>query len=215
MLKSLYPTVDWQDVKAVGFDLDGTLYDEFDFISQVYGPIADKIAAAAGSDYSYMYNVLLRSWLEKGSSYNRIFSDVLSAAKVEQETADRVVGDCLGVFRAFQPALKLSARVAALLAFFAERYPLFLVSDGSCELQRAKIEALGLNRWFRPENVVISGCLASRVEKPSTVALDSIAIFNDGFDPGTVVFFGDRAVDRLFAEAAGFRFVGVKNMWAV
>jgi len=57
--------------------------------------------------------------------------------------------------------------------------------------------------------------LDCRTEKPAAVALDHIAIFNDGFDPAEAVFFGDRIVDRLFAETAGFGFVGVKCMWAV
>ncbi|WP_445372570.1 HAD family hydrolase [Methylomonas sp. HW2-6] len=215
MLKSLYPSIDWQNVKAVGFDLDGTLYDEFDFIYQVYRPIAEKLSAVVGAEPADTYSDLLRCWLDKGSSYNRIFSDVLAAAGIEQGNAERTIGECLELFRAFRPVLQLNHRVVSLLEFMAEYYPLFLVSDGSCALQRAKFDALGLGSWFRPENIAISGCLTCRSEKPAAVAVDHIAIFNGACDPSEVVFFGDRTVDRLFAEAAGFKFVGVKCMWPV
>ena len=39
MLNVLYPDIDWSHIKYIGFDLDGTLYDEFEFIVQTYKKI--------------------------------------------------------------------------------------------------------------------------------------------------------------------------------
>lgn len=217
MLKSLYPAIDWPSIKIVGFDLDGTLYDEFDFIVQVYRPIAAKIAEACGTAASdEVYRRMIWRWLEKGSSYNRIFEEALLTGGLKSSACEIVVGECLSLFKDFRPVLQLSGRVSALLDYFSERLPLFLVTDGSCRLQQAKIDALDLAQWFRPENIFISGCWPGDVSKPATSALDHIGILEDrAFDPAEVVFFGDRSLDREFAKAAGFRFVEVREMWVI
>ena len=56
---------DWTNIKAVGFDIDGTLYDEFDFIIKVYDKIADifKIAKINNTEIK---TILLKKWMEKG-----------------------------------------------------------------------------------------------------------------------------------------------------
>ena len=73
MLKYSHDNVDWNKIDFVGFDLDGTLYDEFDFISQVYRPIAIILAKATNNCPDAVYDRLLRRWTDMGSSYNKIF----------------------------------------------------------------------------------------------------------------------------------------------
>ena len=68
MMKYLYPQINWEPIKYVGFDLDGTLYDESNFISQVYKKVASVISKNTGSNadliFSNMYkNILgLKYW---------------------------------------------------------------------------------------------------------------------------------------------------------
>ena len=212
MLKSLFPKIDWEEIVVVGFDLDGTLYDEFDFISQVYRPISRKLASASGADENEVYKKLLQRWLEKGSSYNRIFSEALLDSGKDDALVNQVIDECVSLFRNFKPILSLNARTKVLLNAMASRYRLFLVTDGSCALQRAKFDALGLAQWFTPENIVISGCAGRDFEKPSTDILGKIGVLEDGSLRAKTVFFGDREVDRLFAEASGFQYVHVENM---
>lgn len=212
MLKSLFPKINWEEIMFVGFDLDGTLYDEFDFISQVYRPISQKIAHANGADEIEIYEKLLQRWLEKGSSYNRIFSEALLDSGVDEDVTKRVTDECLTLFRNFQPSLSLNARTKVLLDFMVGRFKLFLVTDGSCALQQAKFNALGLAQWFKPENMVISGCAGKGYEKPSTEILGKIGVLEDERWRGKTAYFGDREVDSLFAQASGFQYVPVKNM---
>lgn len=47
-MKYLSNSADWRGIHAVEFDIDGTLYDEMEFISQVYRPISQIIADACG-----------------------------------------------------------------------------------------------------------------------------------------------------------------------
>ena len=40
MMKSLFNKINWDKISYVGFDMDGTLYDEYEFISEVYKEIS-------------------------------------------------------------------------------------------------------------------------------------------------------------------------------
>ena len=59
MLKYLGQNHDWGTVQTIGFDLDGTLYDEYEFIAQVYRPIATILGNATKEEIGRMYEKLL------------------------------------------------------------------------------------------------------------------------------------------------------------
>ena len=212
MPKSSFPRVEWERVSAVGFDMDGTLYDELDFIEQAYRRVAAVIATPTDRDPEDLHHRLVARWLEKGSSYPHIFGEVLAESGLPEAAASHVVEECLTAFRATAPTLRLSARVRFLLDGLARRHPLFLVTDGGCALQQAKIAALGLPRWFGEENTAISGCVG--VGKPDPSIADGIAALA-GMDTAArarVLYFGDRDVDEEFARRSGFQFVRVTCM---
>lgn len=210
MLKSLFPQIDWDSIAVVGFDMDGTLYDETDFIAQVYHPIAARITAACGGMEEETKAWMLTRWREKGSSYNRIFDEAIR--RLGKDASDDLIRECVGIFRAFQPTLKLPEAIRSILNEMQPRYGLFLVSDGSDRLQRAKFQSLGLAQWIAPENVAISGTYGAEFQKPSTRMIPHVALLNGGPYPSQVVYFGDRDCDQEFAANAGFSFVKVKCM---
>jgi hypothetical protein len=102
-------------IEAVGFDLDGTLCDEQDFIAQVYCPIAGIIAELAGlEDTSVVYGWMLNRWREEGRSYRKTFSE--SIRNFAPDTSEsRVVSECLHIFRGYKPHLSLGTKVAGIL----------------------------------------------------------------------------------------------------
>jgi FMN phosphatase YigB (HAD superfamily) len=212
MLKSLYPEISWNDIKIVGLDMDGTLYDEIDFISQVYQPIACKLASVDDRSPEYIYSWMLARWNEKGSSYNQIYEEVLSGVNVSSENRIELVSDCLEIFRGFSPMIALSEWVEVVLNEMHRDFGLFLVSDGSNELQTKKFESLGLGRWIDHGNVGISGRFGAEFSKPSIKIIDKIDVLRGGNYKGGVVYFGDRKVDAVFSNKAGFDFVRVKSM---
>ncbi|MDT9198038.1 HAD family hydrolase [Limnospira fusiformis KN01] len=210
MLKSLYPQIDWQKVGIIGFDLDGTLYDEMEFIAQVYKPIARIISKSCKADCGSVYYSMLSRWLQKGSSYNQIFDEILIANGLNKNSRDLVIAECLDTFRRFSPTLTLPARVGVILAEINKKYRIFLLTDGSNVLQTEKFNALQLDRWFSLKDIVITGNYGKDYLKPSTKALAHIKALDDCIYPETVVYFGDREIDRKFAQTAGFLFVKVK-----
>lgn len=213
MLKFLHQTLDWESVQTVGFDLDGTLYDEFEFIAQVYRPIAKCLVEVAGGKTEAMYECLLQRWLEKGSSYNRIFDEILVEAGVPTVERSQLIAQSLSEFRNFQPQLCLPVRVEKILDWVGARFPIFLVTDGGEKLQRSKLESLGLTRWISRDNTSISGCLGQGITKPDIRMCQPVQILQGSeVQPPNVVYFGDRDVDAAFAENCGYQFVRVKVM---
>jgi len=135
MMKYLSNNIDWEKVHAVGFDIDGTLYDEMEFISQVYRPISQIIADACGVDKEEVYDRILVRWVEKGSSYDRIFEEVLLDHEVSHPERTKVIDKCLSAYRSFNPDLSLSSRVQFLLQVLSSEYELFLITEGNSTLR--------------------------------------------------------------------------------
>ena len=214
MLKSLYPEIDWNSVEIIGFDMDGTLYDEFDFISQVYKPIAERLSALGKDTVPAIYSRLLDRWLEKGSSYRYIFSEVLQSYDLDEPRREIIINELLDIFKNFIPQLALSSRVQYLLDFFNTNFELFLVTDGDKVLQAAKFSSLGLEKWFAPENVWISGSSEPEYQKPSKRIAEKIHILTPHSQAQQIVFFGDREIDRAFALTMGYQYVQVHRLQA-
>ena len=115
MLKSLYPEISWNDIDIIGLDMDGTLYDEIDFISEVYRPISFKLATVDKRSPEEIYSWMLSRWIEKGSSYNKIFEEVLLGVNINFEYKSKLISECLEIFRCYKPEIILSERVEAVL----------------------------------------------------------------------------------------------------
>ncbi len=153
------------DFKTIGFDLDGTIYDEYDFISQAYKPVSEIISHRLNQDPTIIYSRLCIEWLHYGSSAN-IFQNVIG--KYSKKEDAQLIAECVACYRSVDFSLALSARSKFIFSLLTElETNLFIVTDGNSNLQRRKIEKLGLYSWFKPENIAISGDYGKEMQKPS------------------------------------------------
>lgn len=211
-MKYLCPEVPWEKIKSVGFDMDGTLYDEFEFICQVFNPIAKLFSDTENSSEKIM-NAMLLKWLEKGSSYPFIFSEIAIEIDLDKKLHEKKIKEALLIFRNFNPTLLLSERTKFLLDDLKSDYNLFLVTDGSSKLQWNKINSLGLKNYFKDQNIFISGDFAKGSEKPNLMSLNNIEIFQSEYKSNEVVFIGDRKCDEDYANNAGFYFININSVF--
>lgn len=211
MLKSLYPNVDWENIKVVGFDMDGTLYDEFSFISQVYHPITEALTPHK-QEQQDLWKWMTENWLEKGSSYPYLFNEAIDRVGIPIERKESLIRHCLSIYRTYSPTLELSPRVQCILEYFKHRFELFILTDGKEELQRRKYNSLKLQQFVQPHHFIASGGADQGFQKPSTRILPKLENIHPGMDAASVVYFGDRDVDRLFAQKCGFFFIRVNEM---
>lgn len=215
MLKSLYPQIDWDTIRIVGYDMDGTLYDEAEFIYQVYRHIAGLITSNDATKCGPLHDWMFRRWLEKGSSYQNIFREAVERSETFPMEISTVITRCLKIFRNHKPTISLTPRAKAILDLMYMRYPLFLVSDGTARLQQTKFDALGLSCWFEKHNVALTGYYGPEYCKPKLRILKKIKILNYKYQPHQVVYFGDRQIDEEFANNAGFQFLRVSALHPV
>jgi len=205
MKNFLFPQIKWNKVRYVGFDLDGVLYDEFEFIEQAYDQVTNLF-----NNKTLVKRYMLGRWLEKGSSFNKIFQETYELyyknliSKIDKET---FIENCLLIFRNFNPKLKLSPRTEYILNYFSKHYKIFLVSDGNLGLQKKKFNSLKLYRYFDVEHVFFTGCDSLKYSKPNIDCLNELKII-----PFESVYFGDREIDKLFAKYSRMQFQKVYNM---
>lgn len=207
MKNFLFDKINWKNIEYIGFDMDGTLYDEFEFIEQVYSEISKQFKNKSAKEY------MLKRWLEKGSSYNRIFDETYDLFKKDlicNISKENFIKNCLNIFRNFNPKIKISKRTKNILKYFSQKYKLFLVSDGNLNLQKKKFKSLKLDWYFNEKNVFFTGIDAQRYSKPNITCLNQLKVI-----PEKSVFFGDREVDELFAKKSKMQFQKVYNMLKV
>jgi FMN phosphatase YigB (HAD superfamily) len=199
-MKSLFNKVDWNDILYVGFDMDGTLYAEYDFIRKVYSEISKLLGPNS-------LNYMIGRWLEKGSSYPFIFSEAYDLYNVSKRNKEAFINRALNIFRNFDPNIRLKKEVKEMLMYFKKNYEIFLITDGNIELQRKKFTSLGLEVFFSQKNTFFTGVNSKVFAKPSPESLKFLSI-----NPEQSIFFGDRDVDREFSVNCKMQFQKVQVM---
>ena len=152
------------ETRIVCFDLDDTLYKEMDYLQSAYRAIA-RYAADLCRGCSDSPMVLSA----------KVYGAMLAAYRKGDNAFERL-NECLGIelpiseyllmYRKHKPDIGLSEEVvSALNVLKSSGCILGLITDGRSLQQRNKVEALGLNRWIKDEDIVISEEFGS--EKPA------------------------------------------------
>lgn len=128
--------------KVVCFDLDDTLYKEIDYLISAYC----EIAAFVGHPELVPQMV---KWYREGENVFQKLNQLLCI--------DTPIADYLKIYRNHYPAISLSDGVEDTLNELKHRGAILgLITDGRSVGQRNKIKALGLEKWFDDENIIIS-----------------------------------------------------------
>ncbi len=132
----------------IAFDLDDTLYNEYDYVEACLRNVAGKCATRFGV------------------SGDQVYDDMTSAENPYDGLAAGVVGarlpfeEFLQIYRSTEPAsLPMRADAVELLEWLKAERPdvkLFLITDGRRVGQRAKINAIGVRRFISDEHIIIS-----------------------------------------------------------
>ena len=192
--------------------MDGTLYNEIDFIADVYEEISEYLSNLGYGDTKDIFNTLYAKWHDKGSAYPYIFDEYLSKIIEDQILKEKIVKNCVNIYRNSKPNLIIDNNVEKILDEFKDNYLLFLVSDGFENLQIKKFESLKLNRWFNEDKVFFTGKHGKNFYKPSIKIKEDPLFSEMDLNFKNTVYFGDRENDELFAKKMKFEFIKVKNM---
>ena len=193
-------------MKVVCFDLDDTLYKEIDYLKSAYKEVAHyaaELCGKAGDPVCVLevkaYDEMLAAHLGGGNAFERL-NEFLGL----QEP----IADYLKIYREHKPEIELSEDAVLLLDWLKENdFVIGLITDGRVNSQTAKIEALGLRRWIKEEDIVISESFGST--KP---ALENYRFFEEKHGPGSYCYIGDNTEkDFIAPNALGWKTICLKQ----
>ena len=190
-------------------DLDDTLYPQRSYLTGAVVAVASR-AAAWGLDNDLFARTFQRV-LDEGSDSGRTINETLQRIGHPTPNDDELVAALVQAFWGFCPAhLTPYPGVVESLERLMQRVPVACLTDGDGPVQRAKLAALGVNRYF--DQVVITDEVGGRTRrKPDPLGIERIASFWD-LPPDELVVIGDRPdKDVALALAVGAGIVRVRQ----
>ncbi|MGE0039815.1 MAG: HAD family hydrolase [Vicinamibacterales bacterium] len=182
--------------RAIIFDLDNTLYPERRFALSGFAAVARDVEARDGVPATEAFRLLLRAYKQghRASAFQRLADRFdLPAGRVSEWVA---------IVRGHTPRLRLSRRTRRLLADLRSRWKLGLLTNGLPDVQRRKVEALGLQPFF--DHVGTPGLPGDGGKPAPEGFLEACRAL--GALPRRAVFVGDDyLIDVLGARNAGLR----------
>jgi len=190
-------------LKAVGLDLDNTLYDQ----DQFEIPAFRKISKIISSEYIIPELVYFQNLVKlyKTGKKNRIFDKAFQMIKkLPQDWEKFIMSEILPIYRNNRPMLSLYDGARELIEYLKSKgLILVLITNGNVHIQNYKIDALGIRKYF--DRVYISDSYDPPARKPNTkMFLDFLRDFN--LKSKECIYIGDSESDSS-SEMLGIKFL--------
>ncbi len=186
--------------RAILFDMDDTLYPERAYVMSGFRAVAAWAEGRCGIPAEEGY-AELEQLFESG-----VRGDTFDRWLAEFGQDGTLVSEAVGVYRGHAPQIEPYAAVTPLLARLKQNSALGIVSDGYLDVQRGKLDALGLRNWFNV--IVFSDEMGREAWKPSPLAFQAALEYLQ-VAPSDAVYVGDNPKKDFL----GARRAGVASIW--
>lgn len=135
-----------ENLKAIGFDLDNTLYAQTPEITELITDyICNNVSVCLGMDYKVVREVYLKATAELQSARR-----ALKLLGMPQEICRTLVQEALENAN-IADALTKDERLCSMLSKMSKNYQIYLITSNSKDQTKKKLNALGLeNDMFHP-----------------------------------------------------------------
>lgn len=194
-------------IKAIIFDLDDTLYDQFEWLDGAFEQVSRFISGRFGIDQKQVHAKIKAIAIEKGTSSGHVFDMTLSELGLAADPI--VVKEMVLIFRSHQVRIlhPYPGVVETLSALKRSSYKLGMLTDGEVRIQEGKIGALGIKQYF--DAIVVSDMLGREFRKPHPKGYLHVAALL-GVSPPECVYVADNpAKDFKGAKSLGMMTVRV------
>jgi len=200
-IKKITEALDFlDDIDAVIFDLDDTLYLEKDYVKSGY----DAVEKA----FNKIPDMSKKLYFEFENKNKQVIDTVL---KNENLLTEENKDFCLNAYRFHEPKISLTFGVKKMLESIKEKgKKLGLITDGRSESQRAKIKALKIEEFF--DYIIVTDELGGiEFRKPNEKAF-TIMQEKLGFSYDRAVYIGDNLKkDFIAPEKLGMKSIHLIN----
>ncbi|MCM1320195.1 MAG: HAD-IA family hydrolase [Muribaculaceae bacterium] len=142
---------------VVAFDLDDTLYSELEFVKSGFRTVADMAHPLVASREAHPYADAVTLYEEMWQVYKsgRNAFDFLST--YVNDDKELFISRCVELYRKHIPSISLYEGVEDFLQHLADLgVRMAIITDGRSVTQRNKLAALGIEKFFAPNNIFIS-----------------------------------------------------------
>ncbi len=195
----------FENKDAVIFDLDGTIYREWDYLSQAYREIGRNAESKYGISHFLIYNFLESEFLTSGrfGLFDKMIEKFGLPAGYKHEV--------LSILRNAKMTEKLNcySEIKECLEWLvSQSKQIFIVTNGNIIQQKNKIRNIEFGSLLDNLNVIYADEI-----KPKP-APEVFFYLQEKFRvrKESIVMIGDSATDESFAAAAGIDFIQVKNI---
>lgn len=171
------------EILGVVFDMDDTLYFERDYVRSGFQHVASVVKAEGVSEQDAF--ALMWEHFEAGTR-GTIFNELLARYPELAEVYE--VMDLVTLYREHAPTIHLMPEMESLLLELHPRVPLGVITDGPYASQRAKADALYLERYAA--SVILTGAWGRDFWKPHHRAFTETSRAL-GLKPENLIYIGD------------------------
>lgn len=171
-------------IKAVGFDMDDTLYDELDYYKSGMTAVAEIIAKDRNRRQQEVFEPLWRIFL--GGNYHKTFDTALNELSIDYDQA--YIEKLVDVLRNHRPQIFLPRESRKVLEELKGNYKLGLITDGFLPGQKYKVQALDIEKYF--DCIIYTEELGRKLWKPAPESFEKMLRLLK-MNPAESVFVGD------------------------
>jgi putative hydrolase of the HAD superfamily len=156
-------------ITTVVFDLDDTLYDEIDYCRSGFSAAAEFLTNRLKiSPAEQIFEIL---WKEFTSgNRTKTFNSALDTLDISYD--DGLIDEIVDVYRSHIPKITLPQDSRQILDRLRPKYNLGLLTDGFLPAQKLKVQALGIEEYFKC--IVYTEELGRNCWKPSPAGFNKI-----------------------------------------
>jgi len=188
------------NISAFLIDLDDTLYDERQFVDEGYRAVAAQIAKHHNCNTQAVFARLSYEHQKYGRA--RVFNRTLEFFNIESP-----ISELVETYRSAPRQLQFYPGVKSVLKRLRERAPVIVVTDGLETMQKAKVDALGLDKYV--DGTVF--CWAENAPKPDPAAFYKAMQLCERNPREALIIGDDPWHDGMAANSMGINFCRVRT----
>ncbi len=157
--------------KSVVFDLDDTLYSEYDFIKGGYQAVANHLSEKFSHPVGDIYKAMLDRYKNKGRG--KLFDYILEKYSISDS---HILEELVSIYRRHKPSIKLHQDARLVIDKLKSlKVKLGLITDGIKIVQETKVKKLGLEKTI--DKIIYSDDLGAKSNKLSALPFKKMADF--------------------------------------